>query len=88
MENLLSQLKLKTPNCLADFTTFYVNKHKAFSEQCQLNQMPASMLIGLIFEYMNENSIDFSVSDINLDTLNSEILVVLIQFEETIKHYS
>ncbi|TAF75064.1 MAG: hypothetical protein EAZ53_06975 [Bacteroidetes bacterium] len=90
METILMHMKQQTPACLEEFEALYAKKYVTFNNQHKiyLNQLPEAMVLGLLFEYMNENAIDFTISDISTDNLKSEIMAVLKQFEETIKHFS
>lgn len=90
METILMHMKQQTPACLEEFEAFYAKKYVTFNNQhkINLNQLPEAMLLGLILDYMSENAIDFTISDISTDNLKSEIMAVLKQFEETIKHFS
>lgn len=83
-------MKQQMPTTLAEFDCFYSKKYEAFKQEYKIDlyKLPESMVLGLIFEFMDENAVDFSTNDISKGNLVVEILDALKLFDDTITHYS
>ncbi|TAG56395.1 MAG: hypothetical protein EAZ06_00545 [Cytophagales bacterium] len=83
--SLFIHIKKNTPLVFSELTEFIAIKYPEFKN---LEIISSYVFIGIMLDYLNENCIEMSLSDISLQTLEEEIISTLMVFEETIKHYS
>lgn len=83
--NIFIHIKKAAPNVFEELLEFI---QKKYSHLGTIEHIQPYLAIAIMLDYMNENAIEMSLSDISITTIEDEIITILTAFEETTKHYS
>ncbi len=84
--NIIIHIKQNAPQVFVELSEFIGKYYQNYANN--IEEISDYIALGIVLDYMNENAIETSLSDISKTTLEDEILSAIIAFEATTKHFS
>lgn len=86
MNLLLQEIEKTTPLAFKELQDYYSKNFTQVTNQ--LSELPFDLLFGVCISFFRDQNLEFTIADIDVNTIYDSVIEVFTDFEKVIGHFS